>query len=167
MGLSDLSFFIIAGVTVASALGVVISKNIIHSALFLVLTFLGVAAVYFQLNAVFIGLVQILVYAGAISVIIIFAIMLVMDDDVEKTNLANPATRYTGLAIAVLFLFALGGAIWTSNWPNEVGTVTVNEMALLAHLLLGDYVIAFELAAILLLIAVVGAIILAKGAKDQ
>ncbi|MDD2619595.1 MAG: NADH-quinone oxidoreductase subunit J [Syntrophomonadaceae bacterium] len=166
MSLNLLVFLLIAAVTLGAAAGVVAFKNIIHSALALILTFLGVAALYFQLDAGFIGMVQILVYAGAVSVLFVFAVMLVMDRDAEETNLANPRTRWAAAAAALLLTGGLGTAIWSSKWTNSPGLVNEDEVRQLAGLLLGDYVVAFETAAILLLIAVVGAIILAKGAGE-
>lgn len=167
--LNDIVFFLIAGVTILAALGVVSFRNIVHSALSLVLAFLGVAAIYFQLNAGFIGLVQIMVYAGAISVLIIFAVMLVMDKEVQKTNLPTPrlGSRLIGAYISVLLVVVLGASIWFSHWPIGSGQLSEGAVGILASLLMGDYIVAFEVAAILLLVAVVGAIILAKGAEDK
>ncbi len=170
MNLNDAVFILIAVVTISSALGVVASKNIVHSALLLVVTFLGVAGFYFQMNAGFIGLVQILIYGGAISVLIIFAIMLVMDVEVEKTNLPSPSIprRLGGIYLSILLTVALGASIWFTRWPlAEAGSQGRDEMVVLADLMLGKYVVAFEVAAILLLVAVVGAIILAKGADEK
>lgn len=167
--LKDISFALIAGITIAAALGVVTFKNIVHSALFLVLTFLGVAGIYFHLNAGFVGVVQILVYAGAISVLIIFSIMLVMDKDVKKTNLPNPSLGSTlaGGYIILLLTITLGAAVWFSTFPVSAQLPPKDEVGLLASLMLGKYVVPFEVAAVLLLVAVVGAIILAKGAEDK
>ncbi|MEA1961997.1 MAG: NADH-quinone oxidoreductase subunit J [Bacillota bacterium] len=167
--LSDVVFIVIAGITVLSALGVVLARNIVHSAVFLVITFLGVAAVYFQLNAGFLGLVQIMVYAGAISVLMIFAIMLVMDVEPQETNLFNKSvpTILTGGYVGVLFFAGMTGAIAFTKWP--VSSVKAGDAGadLLAGLMLGKYVVPFEVAAILLLVAVVGAIILARGVEDK
>lgn len=169
MTLKDISFLLIAGFTIVSALGVVTFKNIVHSALFLVLTFLGVAGIYFQLNAGFVGVVQILVYAGAISVLIIFAIMLVMDTEVNKTNLPNPSlgTSLLGGYIILLLTVTLGASIWFTSFPISAQLAPKDDVGFLANLMLGKYVVPFEIAAVLLLVAVVGAIILAKGAEDR
>jgi NADH-quinone oxidoreductase subunit J len=142
----------------------------VHSALFLVLTFLGVAGVFFELNASFLGLVQILVYGGAISILIIFAIMLVMNVKANQTNLSNPsqATHLWGVYLVALLTLALAGSIWYSNLPQVVQGKAANDaLGALAGLMLGKYVVAFEVAAILLLLAVVGAIILARGAEEK
>ncbi|PKM75939.1 MAG: hypothetical protein CVU90_15080 [Firmicutes bacterium HGW-Firmicutes-15] len=168
--INDGVFIIISGLTIVSALGVVFSRNIIHSALFLVLAFLGVAGIFFELGAGFLGLVQILVYAGAISVLIIFAIMLVMNVEAEKTNLPNPSlkTHLWGACLALLLIITLGTSIWRSELFQVLGPPAVSDaVGLLAELMLGNYVVAFEVAAVLLLLAVVGAIILARGVEEE
>jgi NADH-quinone oxidoreductase subunit J len=170
----DWAFVLISGVVVLAALGVVLLRNIIHSALCLIVTFLGVAAVYFQLRAEFVALVQIMVYAGAISILIIFAVMLVMDRAPGRTSLPVAHTRRSLLAGYGILLscLALGLSGLLTQWPlKDEGAVLTGagggDFARdLAGLFMGDYVIAFEIAAVLLLVAVVGAIILAKGAKE-
>jgi NADH-quinone oxidoreductase subunit J len=170
--LHDLVFAALAGLTIFAALGVVLSRNVVHSALFLVLTFLGVAAIFFDLGAGFLGLIQVLVYGGAISVLIIFAIMLVMNVKVENTNLSNPnlLTIVFGTIVAVMLTGGVAISIWFSSLLPRFATTTIvvnDAVGALAELLLGNYVVAFEAAAILLLLAVVGAIILARGVEEK
>jgi len=168
--INNLAFLLTAGLTVGAALGVVFSRNIVHSALFLILAFLGVAGIFMELGAGFLGLVQILVYAGAISVLIIFAIMLVMNVEAGQTNLSNSSRGiHLGGALAALLLtISLGAAIWRSELSAFLGPQPVNDtVGALAELMLGRYVVAFEVAAILLLLAVVGAIILARGVEEE
>jgi NADH-quinone oxidoreductase subunit J len=168
--LNDIVFVCISGVTILSALGVVLSRNIIHSALSLILTFLGVAATFFQLQSAFLGLVQILVYAGAVSVLIIFAIMLVMNTNAARTNQfnSNGWNLIWGTLVAILTIGALGGSILSSKLPASSGGLPVTDaVGSLAELMLGNYVAAFEAAAVLLLLAVVGAIILARGVEEK
>lgn len=170
MSLNDAVFLVIAGVTVVAALGVVSSRNIIHSALFLILAFLGVAAVFFTLGAGFLGLVQILVYAGAVAVLIIFAIMLVLNVTAARSNPAQPSreTRFWGALVATILTMTLGSAVWNSHLrPVSDGQAVTDTVGALAELMLGNYVVAFEAAAILLLVAVVGAIILARGGGEE
>jgi len=167
---NDLIFILTAGLTVGAALGVVFSRNIVHSALFLILAFLGVAGIFFELDAGFLGLVQILVYAGAISVLIIFAIMLVMDVEAGQTNLSNSSRgiHLGGALVALSLAISLGAAIWNSKLSAFLGPRPVSDaVGALAELMLGNYVVAFETAAILLLLAVVGAIILARGVEEK
>ncbi|HZJ85068.1 MAG TPA: NADH-quinone oxidoreductase subunit J [Syntrophomonadaceae bacterium] len=167
MSIIDLVFLVTAGVTIFASLGVVISKNIVHSALYLVLSFLGVATIYFQLSAAFLGLVQIMIYAGAISVLIIFAIMLVIGEDVNQSNPSTKKGTLIGVIAAGLFTFLVSISVVSSNWTNLVNNVLENPVGDLAQMLMGDYVIAFEVAAILLLVAIVGAIMIAKGAEQE
>ncbi|HWP97274.1 MAG TPA: NADH-quinone oxidoreductase subunit J [Syntrophomonadaceae bacterium] len=165
MTIQNLVFASLGGITVLAALGVVLSKNMVHSALFLVLTFLGVGGIYFNLGAGFLALVQILVYAGAISVLMIFAIMLVMKGEAGGSNPPGPSlgSRLWGIYLAVLLTLGLGASIWFSQWAPGQAAPPGDKVKGLAGLMLGNYVVAFEMAAILLLLAVVGAIILAKG----
>lgn len=169
ISLADVAFIILAGFTLLTALGVVLMKNIVHSAIMLVFSFLGVAGIYFTMHAGFLGLVQILVYAGAISILIIFAIMLVMNQEPEKTNLPSPniPNVMTGTYLTILLVAALVGSIWFTSFPEKAVPASIDELGLLTGLMLGDYVIPLELAALLLLVAVVGAIILARGAEDK
>lgn len=163
-------FYAIAALVILSALGVVISRNIIHSALLLVVSFVGIAMCFFELQAGFLGLMQILIYGGAVSVLLIFAVMLVMQERTDATN--PPLTRTAPLVISVVIgLSLLGGlmaAILSSHLPPAGMLEPIPDaVAALAGLMLGDYVLAFELAAILLLVAVAGAIVLARGEEER
>ena len=165
---TDWVFVVLAGIMILSALGVVLLRNIIHSALCLIITFLCVAGYYFQLNAEFVALVQIMVYAGAISILIIFAVMLVMDRAPSRTSMPVQNTKKSLISAygIMLTMAAFGVAGATTKWPHAE-VQTNDAVRNLARLYMGDYVIAFEVAAVLLLVAVIGAIILAKGAKDK
>ncbi len=167
--LFDAVFIVVAGVTVLSALGVVMFRNIIYSALSLVLSFLGVAAIYFQLHSGFLGVIQILVYAGAISVLIIFAIMLLMNREAGRTNLVTPRNKqlFTAGGLSAMMLTAIIAAIGFTRWPDLSLQDADHAVTMLAEAMLGDYVIAFEAAAILLLVSVIGAILIAKGVEDK
>jgi NADH:ubiquinone oxidoreductase subunit 6 (subunit J) len=120
VNMNDAVFIILGVITLFGAVGVVSFNNIVHAAISLVISFLGVAGLYFQLQAEFLGLVQVIVYAGAISVLIIFAIMLVMDRDPARTNLTHKINRWWGGLIAVLFAVFIGLAIRESPFdPHE------------------------------------------------
>mgnify|MGYP001446108412 CR=1 FL=1 len=161
-------FFIIALLTVGAAWRVVTSKNIVHSALFLALTFAGIAALYVLLDADFLAAVQVLISMGAISIMIIFAIMLTLRGDVKQSNPAVKSWRW-GIAGSVLLfgiiaLVVLNHSDWnllSAPWEGE-GTAFD-----LSVLMLSEYVIPFEAAGFLLTVALIGAVILAKGAKEE
>lgn len=157
-------FYVIALFTLLSALAMVTIKNIVHSALYMVLVFLGVAATYITLNADFMAAVQILVYAGAITIFIVFGVMLTVRGNIKQTNLFS---KNAGLAAIVslgligIVTFAVSGTQWQiSNAPAPVETVSQ-----ISDLMLSKFVVPFETAAILLTVALLGAIIIAKEVK--
>lgn len=152
-------FYLVAALTVASALGVVLTRNILYAALFLVVSFAGVAAVFVLLNADFLAAVQLLIYAGAIAVLIIFAIM--MTHNPSRGGNSNeqrwPAFILAGLMLAVL----LGGATATV-WPLSSLAPLEATTAPLGKLLLNEYVLPFEVVSVLLVVAMIGAIVISR-----
>ena len=159
MGLEAISFLVLAIITLSSALALVLSRNIVHSALFLILIFVGVAGLYLLMQANFLAAVQILVYGGAIAIILVFGVMLTQREDMSSTNLFN---KQKGLALLVasVLLMVISRVIWLTKW-GSITTIktTVNNIA---TVMLQQYVLPFEIVAILLLVAMIGAIVLAK-----
>ncbi|NLW25158.1 MAG: NADH-quinone oxidoreductase subunit J [Clostridia bacterium] len=167
MDLELIVFWLLSFITLGSALSVVFLTNIVHSALALIMTFLGVAGIYLTLQADFIAAVQVLVYAGAVSILIVFGIMLITrgSGNMQETNLFGKY-KYTA-AIVVTFLFGvIVYFLIQTPWSIATGTLPENTVSGIAHLLLSDYVIAFELAAILLTVSMIGAIVIAKEVKN-
>lgn len=162
---SPIVFWIIAGITILSALIVVNLTNLVHSALWLIVAFVGVAATYLVLEAEFLAAVQLLVYAGAISILIVFGVMLTRRGDIRESNLFNKY-RFTGGGVALALMVIIVGAIAKTQWKIETVAVPDKNIGLLAQNLLGQYVVPFEVAAILLLVALIGAIIIAKEVRD-
>jgi NADH-quinone oxidoreductase subunit J len=158
-------FFILSLVTLGAAVAVVTNKNILYSAFFLVLAFVGVAGIYVLLEAPFIAVVQILVYIGAIAILIVFAIMLtrkLMSKELEQRN----AQWYWALAGSVLLFGVLAWILYPAGWTGPGGAPDSDTITLLGQELLTTYVIPFEIASVLLLAALVGAILIARE-KDQ
>ena len=157
-----LAFYFSAALTLVAAIGVISSRNLVHSALLLALTFIGVAGLYVLLSADFLSAVQLLVYNGAVAVIIVIGVMLTQAGDMTNSNpsnkLAGGAAVVTGGIMALIV-----GAIMLTPW--KISTVAAPEATApaIAQILLSDFAIAFEAAAVLLLVAMIGAIILAKG----
>ena len=161
-------FFIFAILAIAAAWGVVTSQNIVHSALYLALSFAGVAVLYVLMNADFLAAVQLLVYMGAVSIMIVFAVMLTLRGDVCNSNPENRHWRQ-GAVIAGLMFIMIALVIFTNvDWriiPTPwLGGGSAEDLSLL---LLTRYMIPFEAAALLLTIALAGAVILAKGATES
>ena len=143
----------------------IITTNLVHSALFMVSTFLGVAGIYLLLSADFLALVQLLVYVGAISVLLVFGVMLTRRGNINESNPFNKYKFIGGLIVFALFLIAERFILLT-QWVRSDINPPQTTVAQIADLMLNDYVVPFEIAAILLLVAMVGAIIIGKGVND-
>lgn len=162
---TPLAFWLLTAIVIACAIAVVTLKNIVHSALYLILTFIGIAIVFLFLEADFLALVQILVYAGAISILIVFAVMLTRKGDMKQSNLFNNYKWFGALLCLALFLL-IERLIAVNNF-TVTNINTQDTIGPIAEAMLGQYVVPFEIAALLLLIAMVGAIIVAKGVKGD
>jgi len=148
-------------ITLGAAVAVVTNRNILHSAFYLILAFVGVASIYVMLEAPFIAVVQVLVYIGAIAILIVFAIMLtrrLMSKDLVQVN----AQWGWALFGAVGSFVVLGWIAYSVQWPVSVQTVPADSITLIGEELLSTYVIPFEIASVLLLAALVGAIIIGR-----
>ena len=173
--LADIVFWVIAVSSIVAALAVVLLRDLFRAALFLIVSFLGVAGMFVLLRAEFLAVVQILVYVGAISVLIIFAIL--MTRDVEEGSPANkfrlPMAIFSALFAAVAIYVAVStnwntleasiasGAI-TGDTLERVKEVYSNTIPMIGHLLLRDFVLAFEVASVVLLAALIGALALIR-----
>jgi len=159
-------FYIFAAITVASALGVVLLKNLVHAALYMIVSFIGVAVMYIFLEAEFLAAVQILVYAGAVAIIITFGLMLTRRINIKETSGFN---RQKGIsAVVVAALFGLMVYMFNNtNWNVQEAIPNVDVTRGISQLMFVDYVVAFETIALLLLIAMVGAIVIAKEVSNK
>jgi NADH-quinone oxidoreductase subunit J len=170
MTAEQIIFIVVAAVTLGAGISVVTSRNLIHSALWLILTLFGVAIFYVLLDAGFFAVIQVIIYIGAIAILFIFAAMLtrrVMQDTGPQSN----ANWWLGALIALL-LFA-GITVIFLNWPGFTttasdlshpgGRIVQLGLALVAP---DQYLLPFELASILLVAAMIGAIFVA-GEKKQ
>ncbi len=163
--MDTLTFIFLAVLAIASGLGMVLNKNTVNSALFLVLNMVSIAGMYLLLEAQFLALIQILVYAGAIMVLFLFVIMLLNLDD-EETLFDKVRVKYItafllGVVVLSLLLYSFGGvADFLPRISPEMETAGTVEA--LGDVLYTDYLFAFEMTAILLTAAVVGAIMIAQ-----
>lgn len=164
-------FWVLAVGGVGSALLVVHARNVFHGALFLVVTFLAVAGIFVLLNAEFLAVVQVLIYAGAISMLIIFAIMVTRD--VQTGNAPSkiqPLALTLGALLVAALVFTIANAGW-ALWQDAglapgteeaIRGVLGNTPQLLAGLLLKEFALPFEVASVVLLAAVIGALALVR-----
>ncbi len=154
-------FIIFTIIVLGGGLGVVTTKNLYYMALFLSLTLSGMAGYFVLLDAGFLAAVQVVVYVGAIAILILFAIMLsrkLMTTNEPQTN------RQTWLAaiVAPLLFLALLYVLINVAWPISTAAPAGNALTLLGLSFLGSYVIPFEVVSVLLFVALIGAIILAR-----
>ena len=156
-----ISFWMLAAVAIIAALGVVLLRNVFRAALSLILCFVMVAGLYITLSADFLAAVQILVYVGAISVLIILAIM--MTREVQQGS-PNSRFQIPAFIVAILFLEVLVLTLINTPWPISGIAPTAPTTAALANSLFGEggYLLSVEIAAVLLLSATLGAIVLAR-----
>ncbi len=154
-----IAFYVFSALTLGGAAGVVFGRNMFHAALFLVASFFGLAGIYVLLQADFLAVVQVLIYAGAISILVVFAIMLTRQ--VERGNEWNQL-RGPGLLLGVLLLLGLLFVLTGTQWYTGMGPYPADTVSTLARQIFGPWVLPFEVASVLLLAALVGAIIIAR-----
>lgn len=161
MSIYDVIFYLFAILTVGSGYLVVTSKNIVHAAFYLLFTLFGVAGLYVLLAADFLAIVQLMVYVGGILILLLFGVMLTnkVTDVKIRTGTIHiiPAVIGTGLLMGVIVSMML-----RTNWKSEPGELPFTTTYGLGRILLTDYVLVFELLAMLLLIALIGAASIAR-----
>jgi NADH-quinone oxidoreductase subunit J len=166
--MEDILFYVFAAITLASAAVVVFSKNVMHSAFSLLFTLFGIAAFYVLLSADFLAVSQIMIYIGGILVLIIFGVMLTSRiTGVEfKSGLSGKVQTTISLALAAIVAVTLSIVYSTSEWfTKEITTEQIassNSLKGLGVELMTDYLVAFEVASVLLTIALVGAALIAR-----
>ena len=161
MDISTAVFYLICLVTVVSAGMVALSRNIIYSAFSLLGTFMGVAGIYIFLGADFVAAVQVLIYVGGILVLILFAVMLTHRiTDVEITNRA--AGRVPALLVIGVFIFLLVQTVKETPWVKAKEVVYAATTAKIGDAFLYEYLLPFELASLVLLGAMIGAVVLSR-----
>ncbi len=165
-GLSGLLFLGILGITAAGAVIATSSKRLIRSVIGLALCFIGVAGIYFFLNSPFVALMQILIYVGAVCVTIIFAIMLAESDEDHKLPKGNAFVGPLGLLVSGIMAWGLAALGMKTKWPEAV-KVNQGTVADLGQSLLTTYSMVFELISVVLLVAIVGSLVLARAGRDK
>jgi NADH:ubiquinone oxidoreductase subunit 6 (subunit J) len=157
----DLIFLVLAGIMLGSALLVVFGRDIIRSGLFMVAAFAALAGLYALMGATLVAAAQVLVYLGAISVLILFAIMLTQSKSGPVQLVFHHQAWAAGLAAIALGVLLVISVLFTT-WPLAVAEPIVQSARDVADLLFKDYVLAFEVISVLLLAAVIGGIFLAR-----
>lgn len=160
--LGGVAFAALALLTLGSAAVVALARNVIHSAIALLGTLAGVAGLYGLLAADFLAVVQVLIYVGGTLILFLFAAMLTARID-QASSSNTPRPRRAAAFATLVLVGGLGVVIRGTVWPSEE-PVSVSSTAKLGHALLGEYVVPFELASLVLLAALIGAVTLARRA---
>jgi NADH-quinone oxidoreductase subunit J len=163
-----LIFLLVGGLAILAALGMVASKHPVHSAIFLVICFVQIAGVFVMLGAEYLAVIQIIVYTGAVMVLLLFVVMLVDVDDLPEFHTQQPLTRAIGGLLGLMLLIEVAIAIGTrtitgaqgSATPENVADVGGNTQAL-GLVLYTQYLLPFELISMVLTVGILGAIVLA------
>jgi NADH-quinone oxidoreductase subunit J len=160
--MSLVAFALIALIAVGSALGLILKRNAIHGALFLVVNLGSVAALYLMLGAEFLAAAQVIVYAGAIMVLFVFAIMVLIPGKEETGPDPRRPWRLVALPVGGLLLVQVLAIVLGTRGPTPVGAPAPGGVEAIGRLLFGDYLFPFELTSVLLLAAMVGVLLLAR-----
>jgi len=164
MSIVEILFYVFAVFLVTSAVGVITARNPVHCALFLVLAFFHSAVIWLLMEAEFLAIVLLLVYVGAVMVLFLFVVMML---DINVAKLREGFTRYAplGILVAALVVVEIGSVVWVKSLggasPEATASVAVegySNTQALGELLYTKYLYPFELAAVLLLVAIVAAI---------
>lgn len=173
LGFKWFIFVVMALMAVGSSLMMVTRKNPIHSALWLIVTFFSVAVLYVTLNATFIAVAQVMVYAGAIMMLVLFVIMLIHLEWGAQWGRKKSFPKFIGGFITLILFVQILAGVYTYSDAGQHGIYTAQKLAEIGNtravgaLLYGKYAFAFEVASILLLVGIVGAVLLARKRNEQ
>tara|TARA_Y100000588_G_scaffold382182_1_gene469180 strand:- start:199 stop:696 length:498 start_codon:yes stop_codon:yes gene_type:complete len=156
--LSEILFYLVAALILFGAAGVVLSRNIVYAAVGLLLTMLGTAGLFILVFAEFLALVQVLIYGGAVVVLILFAVMLTRIDDFR--NLTDNGQQLVAGVLSIIVVITLIAAILTTSIEQtSLSGIGIQELGIV---LFSDWAIPFEIASLVLLIALIGSVVLVK-----
>jgi NADH-quinone oxidoreductase subunit J len=174
MAAEVLIFNILSAVAIVSAAAMITMRNPVHSAIALVLTFVNVAAIFIMLRAEFLAAVQIIVYTGAVLVLILFVLMLVNPDDLPEFHSGRPMQKVFGFGIGLILLAEISVAILTRTvvaepgpWTEEGVAAAGGNIQAIGQILYSGYVLPIQATALVLLAATIGALFLGRPDEDQ
>jgi NADH-quinone oxidoreductase subunit J len=165
MTVTEVIFYFVAAATVVSALGVVATGKIAYAAISLVFTLLAVAALYILLASEFLALVQVLLYAGGVAVLLLFALMLTRARELVPVldGRQKPFAIVAGLGL----MGVLVATVFLTDWPRRADEPTLINLNAIGDKLFRDFALPFEVASLVLLVALVGSIVLARSEEEE
>jgi NADH-quinone oxidoreductase subunit J len=161
MSATEVIFYIIGAITVIAGVGVVTFRSVVHAALSLIVSLLGVAAIFLLLSVEFLLLAQLLIYGGAVTVILLFALMLTRVRDVPSAMIGGQWPL--GLIVAGSFLAVFSFSVFDTEWRGDNGEVTSVPFEDIGDTLFRVWAVPFEIVSLVLLVALVGAIVMGRG----
>ena len=161
MGLTQIAFWFLSALAVGCALMVITRKNPVHSVLYLVATFFAISAHYILLNAQFLAIVNLIVYAGAIMVLFLFVVMLMNLNAIVEPQ-KNKLLQFAGVISGGSLFLVLVAALTKTNAMIEMQTGNYGLVKNLGMVLFKDYVLPFEISSVLFLSAMIGAVVISK-----
>ena len=164
--MAEAVFYILSILAIVGALVVVTSQNVVHAALGLILALLAVAGFYILLTSEFLALVQILIYGGAVATIILFGLMLTKSREMMPITFGE-STRLLGLVAGLFLMGVLLGAILNTDWPRYSQQVTLVPVQDIGNALFQRWLLPFELASVVLLVALIGAIVISRQEEGE
>jgi NADH-quinone oxidoreductase subunit J len=165
MTVTEVLFYFIAGATVLSALGVVATGKVAYAAISLVFTLLAVAAVYILLASEFLALVQVLLYAGGVAVLLLFALMLTRARELvpDLDGSQKPFAVVAGLSLMGVLI----ATVFLTTWPRKADEPALVNFNAIGDALFRTWTLPFEVVSLVLLVALVGAIVLARSEDEE
>jgi NADH-quinone oxidoreductase subunit J len=158
-------FYLFAIATIFTAIGVVTVPNVVHAALMLIASLVGVAGFYILLSNEFLALVQVLIYAGGVATIILFGLMLTRGREMPTVSVGAqwPLALLVTSVLAIAFIFGIAD----TEWPRDGGEVTVIGIQALGAALFRPWLLPFEIASVVLLVALIGAVVISRPEEGE
>ncbi len=166
-GLAGIVFWVLIGATVIGAMIATNARRLIRAVTGLALCFIGVAGLYYFLNSPFVAAMQMLIYVGAVCVTIVFAVMLADPNNVDERGKKNSMRTLSGLVVGILLFLGLGVMARKATWLAPSERVNDGNLVAVGDALLTNYSMVFELISLVLLLAIIGSLVLARAGRDK
>lgn len=166
-GLAGVVFWMLIGATVTGAIIATNARRLTRAVTGLALCFIGVAGIYYFLNSPFLAVMQMLIYVGAVCVTIVFAIMLAEPNDIKQSGKSNSITSVLGMIVGGLLFFGLGVLAHKTSWVPAAIRSNDGSISEIGNALLTEYSMVFEMISVVLLLAIIGSLVLARAGRDK
>ena len=166
-GLSGVIFLVVVAVTVLGAVLATSSKRLVRSVTGLAVCFMGVAGLYFYLNSMFVAMMQLLIYVGAVCIVIAFGIMLAEPNEIKQMEERGGLNGVLSLVVGGIVAWGLAAAGTNAHWMAPATKINDGSMKEIGMSLLTTYSMVFELVSIVLLISIIGALAIARTGRDK